>query len=105
METGIPSLIRPYHAAMLDSAISPVFEWSPVDGLAENYYVVFVRLDNSGSYTDDVIFFEVPIFIKALPMDITLWNQFSPGVWAWTVLAQYPDSILSNFMIYRFMKY
>jgi hypothetical protein len=100
----IPSLIRPYHSAILDPVIPPVFEWQPVDSQIDGYVAVFVRLDENGLYTDDIIVFEVPMFIKTIPMDATIWNRFSTGTWAWAVLAEYPESDYSNFMIYRFMK-
>ncbi|MBN1879133.1 hypothetical protein JW823_03400 [bacterium] len=101
---NLPCLIRPYHSAVLDSVIPPVFEWSPLDVMAEEYVVVFVRLDDNGSYSKDIKIYEVPIFIKTIPMDMTLWNQFEQGNWAWTVVARYPDGQFSDFMIHRFLK-
>lgn len=100
----LPCLIRPYHAAILDPVVPPVFEWSPLQTMAESYAVVFVRLDDDGNFTNDVKVFEVPIYIKMIPTDLTLWNQFETGSWAWTVVAKYPDESFSDFMIYRFLK-
>lgn len=100
----VPTLIRPYHSALLDPVIPPVFEWQPVESPVDSYVVVFVRLDGVGVYTEDVKVFEVPMFIKRLPMDSTLWNTFESGTWAWAVLARDSDLEYSNFMIYRFLK-
>ncbi len=100
----VPTLIRPYHSAVLDSIIPPIFEWQPVESPVEGYVVVFVRLDDDGLFTEDVKVFEVPLFIKRIPLDTTLWGKFMPGTWAWAVVARTAELDYSNFMIYRFLK-
>ncbi len=100
----VPSLIRPWHSAILESMHPPVFEWTPLNAPIDAYVVVFVRLDEFGGFTDDIKVFETPMFIKAIPMDMTLWNQFNPGLWAWAVVPRFASGEYGTFMMYRFSK-
>jgi hypothetical protein len=100
----LPSLVQPWHSAILDSMFPPVFEWTPMNTPIEAYVAVFVRLDEFGQFTEDIKVFETPMFIKTLPMDMTLWNQFESGTWAWAVVPKYASGEYGSFMIYRFTK-
>ncbi len=101
---NVPVLSRPYHNALLDPMYPPTFEWKALDYALDGYLVVFVRLDGTGGFSDDVRVFDTPIFVRTIPMDEDLWNTFSAGVWAWTVFGKIPGNGFSDFMIQRFTK-
>ena len=100
----LPILKKPYHNALLDTIHPPTFEWKPLNSPTDGSVAVFVKLDESGNYTNEFIVEEIPFFVSKISMEQERWDTFSSGNWAWTVLGKQPDGGFSEFMIQRFRK-
>ncbi|MBN2055369.1 hypothetical protein JW905_10630 [bacterium] len=98
-----PILTKPQQGSWLSGDTPPIFKWQRHPD-AMSYLFGMIQVDERGAFTGDPITGDLPFFVNELAVSPTVWDTVADGNWLWTVVAVFPDSSFSPYMLSFFTK-
>jgi hypothetical protein len=99
----MPMPVTPEHGGLLNSITPPYFTWETL-GDAQHYYLVLIRKNLQGQFTDEVRINYIPSFCREMEVDPGHWDTYGAGTWVWTIVGVLPGGIYSDYFLYEFDK-